>query len=117
MNIVETFFVWTGTRFYMDWLLPTNPKSKNILVKTWARTNHWTFGLLQSVHSGKNARKRFRRAYFFGVLHVVAGVAMQVYIPHLWLLNVYGNVYPVFVQAYVGYRCWVRIQNTDIENI
>ena len=112
--MLEKVFTYTGARFYMDWLLPTNPKSYNPIICRWARGKHWTFRTLQSVHSGRDARKRLYMAYFWALLHLMLGIAMQLFVPHLWLLNLYANVYPIIVQLYIGYRCWVRIHKTNV---
>ncbi len=114
MTVVEHVFTYTGGRFYMDWLLLTNPKSKNPLIRAWAGSRRYpfqkSFAILSSVHSGRSPRKRLCMAWVFGAGHLIIGIVMYKYTPHLWLLNAYINWYPVIVQIYVGYRCFLRMK-------
>ncbi len=93
----------------MDWLLVTNPSSKNILISSYLKK----FPLRWRIRISKNTRSAIRQRYDgaikFGLVHIAGAIFMSAYLPVtplFILINILGNVYPVIVQLYVGIRCY-----------
>lgn len=99
VKILRLFFILCGGKLYFDWILPTNPTSKNPLWKLlWA---------LAVVSDNKiiNPSVRLIAAFIYAAIHFVFFWIYLLSHSHWWL-NVLINVYPVIVQAYIGLRCW-----------
>lgn len=101
------FFILCGGQFYLNWILPTNPMSKNRLINLmWGGkkcTWWWKYN------------NRIFFAMYMGVLHCVfAGLNLA--FGTFWSpLNILVNLYPIIVQIYIGVRCY-RIKNLRMVN-
>lgn len=95
-QMLEWFFILSGTKFYLNWILPTNPASKNPLFKKF-----WTGKLVNFT-----PRRRIKFAYLYGGIHLVGVVPMYLVLGTFFSVpNVLINLYPIMVQIYVFIRC------------
>lgn len=94
-----------GGKFYFDWLLFTNPVSKNPLWKwfcKWAAIHQW-YGPLYRLDS---AYRLFNiHLALFGWYYL----ADNAFSP--W--NILTNLYPMLVQVYIGGRCFKICQKQN----
>lgn len=96
-------FILCGGKFYMDWILITNPMSKNPLIKL-------LFGWAKYGYSGSDPVSRYSLAVSCGIVHIF-GFSLSYYLlDEITLMNVLSNLYPIVVQLYIGIRCWKVIQ-------
>lgn len=65
-RINRTIFILTGGMFYLNWILPTNPQSKNPVIIFL-----FYFGKRRSTF---NYTERIFFCYIYGGIHVVLGV-------------------------------------------
>lgn len=101
-KVIYTLFVAVGGNFYLNWLLVTNPTSKNPLIK-------WCWGVM-CCNSTWNVRDRYIDAYVYGVIHII-GCVFMIYSGGFWTIcNFVINVYPILVQLYIGFRCYRIMQ-------
>ena len=109
-RIVSWIFILCGGNFYLNWILPTNPQSKNILIrKVWGRVS-------KEKYMG-STQNRLGMAYSLGLVHVIGALIFFIislvagHVEMFWHpINVLANLYPILVQLFIGYRCW-RIQS------
>ena len=94
-GIMSYIFVLCGGNFYMNYILPTNPQSRNKLIrKLWGG------------YAFKDPAVRYYFAYVYGTIHLI-GLGINMVFGTFWgVSNILINLYPVIVQLYVGYRCW-----------
>ncbi len=104
-GVLRWFFILCGGQFYLNWVLPTNPMSKNRLINLmWGgkRCNWWW-----------KYNDRIVMCYVYGGIHCVFA-GLNLVIGAFWSpLNILINLYPIIVQIYIGVRCW-RIKNLNI---
>lgn len=93
-RIINWIFVFSGTNFYMNWILPTNPQSKNPVIKfCW-------FGF-----KFKNAKNRFYCGIIYLCIHI-SGAIISYNTKIMWTIeNIFINLYPIIIQLYIGYKC------------
>lgn len=95
-SIICWIFIIVGGNVYLNWILITNPKSKNPFIK-----KIWSFDKTKI-----NITSRLEFAYFAGIGHficmIIFGITSNFFSP----ANLLVNVYPVFVQCFIGYRCF-----------
>jgi hypothetical protein len=103
--ILHFVFFATGGKIYMDWLLITNSSSKNPLIK-WVTT---FLRLDYSINKRWKLKTRYVGTYILSGLHIV-GFILFVHNNISIVENILINVYPVWVQVYIGDRC-KRIMN------
>lgn len=103
MRYIQYFFVLSGGQFYLKWILPTNPTSKNPIIKT-------LFGWAKFIYTGKDVETRYTCAWIWGGVHIILGTTMFVDGRGFTINNLLINIYPIIVQMYIGIRCW-RIKN------
>ena len=88
-------FILCGAKFYLDYILPSNPSSKNPVFKLiWGGAKirqNWEFRLFL--------------AFLYGAIHLV-GLVMYFRIDAPLWINALINIYPVIIQIYIGLRCW-----------
>jgi len=108
-DVVEVLAIVTGTKFYMNWLLVTNGQSKNPIIRFIASG----LSALKSVKIRKASAVRIFTIHIIGFLtYIIIPLSIIGHIPPMWwLFNLFVNVYPCFVQLYVGYRCHRVIQH------
>lgn len=95
-NILRWIFILCGGHFYLNYILITNNKSKNPLIKfLWKRfKNNYT------------PKSRLKFAYTAGLIHVGFAIG-HIYTKSFFSLgNFLVNIYPIIVQLYMGYRCY-----------
>jgi hypothetical protein len=99
--MLRFLFIASGAQFYMDWLLPTNPISKNPLIRL-------LWGWNKEAYTAYNYRTRFCFAIVAGLIHAVAffPVFFMTYQHVPFWMQMLFNGYPTIVQIYVGTRCW-----------
>lgn len=113
LKTINLIFVWSGAKFYMNWILPTNPMSKNPVIKLlWG----WTW----LAYTAKSPKGRLALAYTCGIVHVfgfIISIAVDIYrdnlISYSSAYNILANVYPILVQLYIGYRCYIVLQHRN----
>lgn len=104
-SVMRSFFILSGAKFYMDWLLVTNPISKNPIIKLlWGWTKKW--------YTGTKYEQRLHTAISCFTVHFVLGI-IYYFIDCGFVTNMAVNVYPCIVNAWIGYRCW-RIKKLRI---
>lgn len=96
-KIVNFLFIITGGRFFLDWILPTNPASHNPLFR-----NLWPN---KPVFNSSNFMARAIMGVLCFVLHLI-GFYFYLYSDKgkIDILNVMVNVYPMWVQIYFCVR-------------
>lgn len=96
-DFVYWVFLLIGSKFYLDWILPTNPMSKNKLIIRlfWG-------GKQRKLCRNYNERLIF--AYIYMGIHVFFALLMLILNSFFTLSNILINIYPIFVQLYIIYR-------------
>jgi hypothetical protein len=98
-KIIAILYLVSGTKFYFEWLLITNPVSKNPAIKLF-------WGWAKESYTAKDPSTRLRLAWGLGLVHMWLGVGFAAIDGGIELTNLLVNFYPIFVQIYIGYRCW-----------
>jgi len=103
-SLLNWFFILSGTKFYLDYILITNPTSKNPIIRSLYR-------YLQNPYSATDYKSRFNMALAAGTIHVI-GVILYTYLDmfYSWS-NLLINIYPIIIQIYVGYRLYLVKQS------
>ena len=96
------FFILSGAKLYMDWILPTNPTSKNPLIRFF-------YGWAKRSLSARDVESRLKQAYILGATHFIM-FTFSIIFDVNFIINMLVNVYPIIIQLHVGYRCW-KIKN------
>lgn len=102
-NVWSWFFILCGGLFYMNWILLTNPTSKNPLIRLIYRWN-------KKGYCGFHYENRLKMCYVYGGIHLVETIIMASMGGVFSLTNILLNIYPIIVQLWIGWRCW-RIKN------
>lgn len=96
-KILNYFFIFTGTKLYFNYILPTNPVSKNPLFKAlWGYKNNKML----------SCESRIILAFIFGGIHIL-GFVTYIVTERNWCSNILINVYPVIVQICIGLKCYL----------
>jgi hypothetical protein len=100
----EFFFKLVGAKFYMDWLLITNPISKNPIIKL-------VWGWAKFAYTAKDYNNRLRLAIILFTVHFIMFI-LDIFLDRSYniIWEILYNIYPMIIQIYVGYRCWCVIQ-------
>lgn len=93
---LTVFFIIIGVRFYFDWILPTNPVTKNPLFRLIYKKN-WITKI--------SPTERLNFCYGFIAVHLFLGVFLPSDSIFYWE-NILANIYPILVQIYIGVRCY-----------
>ena len=104
--VIRWFFILCGGQLYMNWVLITNPTSKNPLIK-------FIYGWNKKAYCGFNYKNRLQLACLLGSIHIIGAIIMAFCGGFLSITNILVNIYPIIVQFYIGWRCW-RIKNLRI---
>lgn len=99
LDVLSKFFILCGGRLYMNWILPTNPASKNPLIRK-------VFGWNKEAYCGFNYKTRLKFSYIYGIIHLIGAIALFLLGKFFSLENILVNLYPIIVQIYIGTRCW-----------
>jgi hypothetical protein len=95
-------FVLCGGKFYLDWLLITNPTSKNPIFRfLWGKNIHiwmWEY------------KRRMSFCFIFGGIHIFYNIISIPPNQFFTISNILVNVYPIIVQLYIYYRCHIIIK-------
>lgn len=94
-NIIDIIFILIGGKLYMDWILPTNPTSKNIL-----------FRFMRPFKPGYSANKynnRYKQSITFITIHLIAAICYFL-TPCSLISNILINFYPIIVNSYILIR-------------
>ena len=90
-------FILTGTKFYMEYILPTNCSTKNPIYKMFLK-QEWGI-------RAYNYKIRFNAAIGFFIIHfILAIIFLIIGIP--FIVNLLVNIYPCLVQIFIGYRVY-----------
>jgi len=103
-KIVDIIFKLIGAKFYLDWLLFSNWSSKNPFYK-------WLYKSLPKENI-IDVKTRINFAYVFGVIHLLF-LLIDIVCHAFSFSDVVINIYPIIVNLYIGYRCWVVKQNRN----
>lgn len=98
MKILHWLFVLSGGQFYLNWILPTNPSSKNPLINLiYGGRQHCWYG---------DYKVRLKACFMYGIIHII-GAILYFFINEFWTIcNLAINIYPIIVQVYIGIRCY-----------
>jgi hypothetical protein len=102
-GVLRWFFILCGGQFYLNWILPTNPTSKNPVIKL-------LYGWMKALYTAKDVTNRYYCAIIYGSIHIIMGTLMFIDGRGFTIGNLLVNIYPIIVQVYIGVRCW-RIKN------
>lgn len=106
-KIIDILFIITLSRFYLNWILITNPSSHNPVIK-------FVWGWCKDGYEAKKYKSRFNFALIAGITHLFFAIMMFCVGEGLTLTNLLVNIYPVMVQLYIGYRCYIIIKHKEI---
>lgn len=102
-KVLNYFFIFTGTKLYFNYILPTNPVSKNPLFKAlWGYRNNEML----------SCKSRIISAFIFGGIHIL-GFVTYIVNENNWCSNILINVYPVMVQICIGLKCYLVLAHRD----
>lgn len=101
-QVIRWIFILCGAQFFMNWILLTNPTSKNPIIK-------FIYGWNKKAYCGFKYTERLQSAYFLGSVHIIFAVIMVFSGGFFTIMNLFINIYPAIVQLYIGWRCW-RLQ-------
>lgn len=107
MKILNFLFTITLGRFYFNWILPTNNSSKNPLFKFILSK----LGLANDLYSqgGRlRAKDRIIATYISASIHIILVI---LYLDTHLVTQMLVNIYPIWVQIYIGIRCWRIIKH------
>lgn len=120
MKIVHQLFVLCGGKFYLDYILLSNPTSKNPLINLlygkWGQKKHkYNF----------KYKERLEDSFWFGIVHlggliVFTPTLLSVPTSLFWMnitLQILGNLFPFLVQVYIGIRCYRIIKIRKLNNL
>ena len=103
-GIINNIFILCGGKFYLDYLLLTNPTSKNPIIKL-------LFGWLKKSYVAKDYEGRYSLAIILIVVHLIFFTVFLIADKRVSFSNTLVNLYPIIVQLYIGYRCWILKKN------
>ena len=96
---MRCFFILFGGQFFLNWILPTNPSSKNPAINI-------LYGRTKNINLANNVAGRYRLAWVWGTIHIIFCWLMILSEKGLSTMNILVNIYPIIVQVYIGVRCW-----------
>ena len=97
--VISWLFLLSGGKIYLDYILITNPTSKNPLIKL-------IFGFMRKFYTANDVDARYFGAWSCGVIHFVFMIVYAC-IGSMWSVgNILVNVYPIIIQLYIGYRLY-----------
>jgi len=95
-TIVDWIFILIGAKFYMDYILPTNPASKNPLWRSLFKSMKESYGV-------SNIKSRYTQCYAFITIHLLGGI-ISIFVDVNIILNSLVNFYPILVNIYLAIR-------------
>ena len=96
-KIIHVFFIWSGAKFFMDWILPSNDSSKNPIFRVlWLY--YWRHKKPISPQNRLNA------AYIYASIHIL-GLFASIMLNKFGWADIFVNIYPIVINAYIGCRC------------
>lgn len=98
-DVLRWFFILCGGQLYLNWILLTNPTSKNPLIRA-------IYGWNKKGYCGFHYETRLIMAYAYGASHLFLAILMAFAGGFFSLSNILVNIYPIIVQIYIGARCW-----------
>jgi len=98
-GVINWLFVLCGGKLYLDYILITNPTSRNPIIKL-------LYGWMRKAYTASNYTNRYYQALVLGTVHLIGFIWYSITGNMVSVGNILVNVYPIIVQAYVGYRCW-----------
>lgn len=107
-KLLEFLFVITGGKFYFKYILITNPSSRNPI-------NRWFCKTIGLDHSYKYLSNRIFAGRVMFVLHFILAIiygfndkpSISIFV------NVLVNIYPMWVQVYIMYRCHLIMEKRN----
>ena len=108
-TIINLLFILSGTKFYMDWILPTNPASKNPIIKFLISPLKFAYSVTN------NLKGRFYQSFIFISIHLFFFVLYILQETGL-LLNLLFNIYPIIINLYIAYRIKLILNFRKIKN-
>ncbi len=88
-SVLDWIFIVCGGKFYLDWILPTNPVSRNPVIR-------FLWGWLAYPYSAVNYKSRYNSAIIVAIIHTVGAVAYFKTDVDI-IPNLLVNIYPIIV--------------------
>jgi hypothetical protein len=108
-KILNFLFVITLGKFFFQWLLPSNPQSHNPVWTSLCRI----IKLDYSIKFG-SIEDRVKGSLAIFAVHLIIATAFFILEDmRISLGNVLGNLYPMWIQVYVGLRCYWAIKTRE----
>ena len=105
-KILNFLFVITLGKFFLQWILPTNPQSRNPLWRILTKSIKLNYSA-----TPKNIKTRFFMAKILFIVHLsLAIISFILDDIKIAPSNVLVNFYPMWVQVYIGLRCYWAIK-------
>lgn len=98
MKIIKWLFILSGAKFYLNWILPTNPSSKNPLIR-------YIYGWNKIAFSPYYPKWRIIYGLILILIHTI-GYVICVSLNKSILVNLLVNVYPIIIQLYIISRLY-----------
>jgi hypothetical protein len=102
-KIIDFLYVITFTKFYFNYLLITNPVSKNILIR-------FVYGGFKKDYGIKNKKSRCELSYMLIIVHSILFVFLFYIDTYISITNILVNFYPMLVNLYIAYRLRIIIK-------
>ncbi len=110
-DIFTKIFILIGARFYFDWILPTNPQSKNPVWWFFWRDRH----IFISVKINLLYKIRLGFCFIYTAVHFVEYYKQFQNGFGFNISNILLNIYPIIVQIYIGIRCCKIIRSNILK--
>jgi len=108
-DLIKLLFILCGGKFYLDYILITNPTSKNILIK-------YIYGYFKDVFTAFKYEQRYYFAYIFITIHLIFCILNFMGGFVFSITNILVNIYPIIVNSYIGYKCYKVKKFKEYEN-
>jgi hypothetical protein len=108
---MKYFFIISGAKFYFDWILLTNPVSKNSIIR-------FLMSPIKDCYSAINYKSRLNLAIILFTIHFLFAI-FSFFMDFKFFLNILVNIYPCIVNFYIGYRCYIikKFKKNTVNNI
>lgn len=107
-DLYSMLFILIGGKFYLNWMLITNPTSKNFLIRRFWKNN--------SIFRYSSIKDRYGACFALGGIHLLIGTFFLFIDQGLLPGNVLTNLYPCLVQLYIGIRCHKILKSRQKSN-
>lgn len=112
-KILNFLFVITLGKFFFQWLLPTNPRSHNPICRISSQLMSLDYSATL-----KSIKQRLKCAVATFIIHLaIALVFFFLEGMRINYGNVIANLYPMWVQVYIGLRCYWAIKEREKNSV